>query len=393
MKRVNLYLISAALLTGFLTSCNDMENFDNNVFVDNTIKVNSIFLKGSNDSEQRSFKVAIAKQELIAQGVTFPIYLDVIINSESDGSFRSAQALKQSIEQHLDLEPEVVIPAGSVQSSEITIVFENLLSLDRDQKYVLPVTVDNANIGILQSARTIYYVFKGAALINTVANMTKNCVYFKWKNPEPLNNLRKVSMEALIRPHEFRALNTVMGIEGSFLLRIGDVGIEPNRLQAPGIDGKSVKGPLIEADVWTHLAVTYDADAKTCIVYVNGEEFVRNENTQAGIEGDGGTVHIGAPFADTPEQSPYSFRIGYSYNDDRYLCGEISECRIWNKVLTPEQINEKDHFYAVDPSSEGLIAYWKFDEGVGGAIKDYTQNGNDGTALTDLEWVEVELGK
>ena len=35
MKRVNLYLISAALLTGFLTSCNDMENFDNNVFVDN----------------------------------------------------------------------------------------------------------------------------------------------------------------------------------------------------------------------------------------------------------------------------------------------------------------------------------------------------------------------
>ena len=163
-------------------------------------------------------------------------------------------------------------------------------------------------------------------------------------------------MEALIRPHEFRALNTVMGIEGSFLLRIGDVGIEPNRLQAPGIDGKSVKGPLIEADVWTHLAVTYDADAKTCIVYVNGEEFVRNENKQAGIEGDGGTVQIGAPFADTPEQSPYSFRIGYSYNDDRYLCGEISECRIWNKVLTPEQINEKDHFYAVDPSSEGLIA-------------------------------------
>lgn len=36
------------------------------------------------------------------------------------------------------------------------------------------------------------------------------------ENPEPLNNLRKVSMEALIRPHEFRALNTVMGIEGSF---------------------------------------------------------------------------------------------------------------------------------------------------------------------------------
>ena len=36
--------------------------------------------------EQAKEQLAIAKQELIAQGVTFPIYLDVIINSESDGS-------------------------------------------------------------------------------------------------------------------------------------------------------------------------------------------------------------------------------------------------------------------------------------------------------------------
>ena len=39
-------------------------------------------------------QLAIAKQELIAQGVTFPIYLDVIINSESDGSFRKCASFK-----------------------------------------------------------------------------------------------------------------------------------------------------------------------------------------------------------------------------------------------------------------------------------------------------------
>ncbi|MDO5794003.1 MAG: peptide ABC transporter substrate-binding protein [Turicibacter sp.] len=64
-------------------------------------------------------QLAIAKQELIAQGVTFPIYLDVIINGESDGSFRSAQALKQSIEQHL--EGEVLV--NLIMSSR-----ENLLA-------------------------------------------------------------------------------------------------------------------------------------------------------------------------------------------------------------------------------------------------------------------------
>ncbi len=47
-------------------------------------------------------QLQMAKQELSAQNVSFPIYLDVIVNSESEGSFRSAQALKQSIEEHLD---------------------------------------------------------------------------------------------------------------------------------------------------------------------------------------------------------------------------------------------------------------------------------------------------
>jgi hypothetical protein len=92
MKRVNLYLISAALLTGFLTSCNDMENFDNNVFVDNTIKVNSIFLKGSNDSEQRSFKVAIAKQE--SEDVTIHIAADPsLVSTYNEGYYDQTIAL------------------------------------------------------------------------------------------------------------------------------------------------------------------------------------------------------------------------------------------------------------------------------------------------------------
>ncbi len=47
-------------------------------------------------------QLRVAKEELSAQGVQFPVYLDVIVNGESDGSFRSAQALKQSIEQHLE---------------------------------------------------------------------------------------------------------------------------------------------------------------------------------------------------------------------------------------------------------------------------------------------------
>lgn len=43
----------------------------------------------------------VAKAELIEQGVNFPVYLDVLINGENEMSFRSAQALKNSLETQL----------------------------------------------------------------------------------------------------------------------------------------------------------------------------------------------------------------------------------------------------------------------------------------------------
>jgi len=46
----------------------------------------------------------------------------------------------------------------------------------------------------------------------------------------------------------------------------------------------------------------------------------------------------------------------------------------------------------VDPKSEGLIGYWKFDEGQGSTITDYTENGNNGQANdSDLLWVPVSI--
>lgn len=51
----------------------------------------------------------------------------------------------------------------------------------------------------------------------------------------------------------------------------------------------------------------------------------------------------------------------------------------------------KNHFYLVEPDSEGLVAYWKFDEGTGQTVTDYTGNGNNGMALDPISWVEVAL--
>lgn len=102
------------------------------------------------------------------------------------------------------------------------------------------------------------------------------------------------------------------------------------------------------------------------------------------------SISLGAAHTNESDGSR-CFWIGYSYASDRYLDGKISEVRIWNKTLTAEEINAPAHFYTVDPESEGLVAYWKFDEGAGNTIKDYSVNGNDLTVDSNPGWTKVSL--
>lgn len=81
------------------------------------------------------------------------------------------------------------------------------------------------------------YVLKGAALINTVPDI--DLVYVTWTNPDVANNMNKLTAEALIRVSKFDkiTLTSIMGIEGKFLLRIGDAGIPQNQLQVATSSG------------------------------------------------------------------------------------------------------------------------------------------------------------
>ena len=85
-----------------------------------------------------------------------------------------------------------------------------------------------------------------------------------------------------------------------------------------------------------------------------------------------------------------NFYVGKSYDNNRWFDGEISEARVWNRVLSVEEINAKNHFYKVDAASEGLVAYWKFNEGTGNVITDVT-NGYNLVANSAITWKPVSL--
>ena len=71
----------------------------------------------------------------------------------------------------------------------------------------------------------------------------------------------------------------------------------------------------------------------------------------------------------------------------------IAEARLWNKVLSAEEINAPNHFYKLYPSdiNASLLAYWKFDDAAGKAVKDYSIYANNLSSDHDILWRPVSL--
>ncbi len=377
MKRYNLYMILILVSLILFNSCRSEEDFDNKIYNVASSKVNNLLIKANIVNEERTLQAAIPKPEKNDISITYKADPS-LVDTYNEAYYDNAIILPADFYELP--EPTVTIAVGSVRSNETVIRFININQLNRDLVYVLPVTIASADIDILESARMTYFVFKGAALINVVADIEENYLHInEWKNPDVVNSLSEVTMEALIRCRNYdRLISTVMGIEGRFLIRIGDAGFPSNQIQISTSsgnfpDGDSNKG--LPTDEWIHIALTYNSFDGAMKLYVNG--VVQSETTKFI-----GAVDLGVDGVD-------GFYIGRSYDDGRYLAGEISECRIWNVVRTQEEIANNP--YEVDPESEGLVAYWKCDDGGNNTVKDHTANGNDLTSKSDLKWTPVSL--
>lgn len=393
MKIRKVYLLMAAMTIGVFVACqDDMENFGNKVYTASD-PVSKFLLKPSVKSATKTIRASVAK----------PADADIHLTYKADPSLVStynqayyAEAVLLPQEYYELSGTDAVINKGSVASTEVIVDFKDLNLLSTEQVYVLPVTIAEAtNIDILSSACTNYFVFEGGALINVVADMKKeNYISFPTfmeskASGEVCNNLHNYTLETLIRVHEFSpGIQTVMGIEGYFLIRISDNGLQPNQLQVSTGAFGNLTDPstcLLTANKWTHIALVGDAEAGELRLYIDGQLIITE--TATGIWQD---ISLGKPVKANPwESESRSFYIGYSYSAGRELDGEFSECRIWNIAKTQEEI--ANNVYEVDPESEGLVAYWKFDEGEGKTVRDHTGNGNDGIAASVIAWTPVSL--
>lgn len=378
------------------SSCNNDDPgdtaFDNKVFINQESMTTTLLTKLETQEINVHLNAAMAKAAL------FDIKLHYAATPEKTNTYNEsyyADAVTLH-EKYYDFEKtEDIIHAGGIISEGIDIRFHDLGKLDRDLLYVLPVSIVNSDIEVLNSAKTIYYVFKGAALINVVGDIEASYLWVpKWKDANRLNGLTTLTMEALIRVRNFdRPISTLMGIENHFLIRFGDanypgqIQIASSKKNFPEKDASKV----LPTREWVHVAVTYSSALNDLKIYVNGKL-----QSEGGFPGGAlRAVNLGKSYSlDQESEINRGFWIGHSYANDRYLSGEISECRIWNVVRSQEEIAQ--NIYHVAPDAPGLVAYWKFDEGNGSVVKDYA-SGNDlavyDIANAPMRWTPVELPK
>lgn len=265
----------------------------------------------------------------------------------------------------------LTIKSGQNLSDAINFIVTSSKSLKDGVSYMMPVTIKSSSgLSVLDASKTVYIVIN-KVIVSTVASLKNNYFTVDFsKNPE-LSKMTSLTFETRLLVNNFQAqtpfISSVMGIEETFLIRFGDVSIPNNRMQIAG-GSTATNVPMdFSTGVWYHVAAVYDgAQLK---VYINGQLQATTTASR--------TIDLTNSWAG-------GFHFGYSSNG-RLLDGAISEARIWSRALSPGDI--ANGMCVVDPSTPGLIGYWKFNEGTGKIAHDISGKGHDATANAGVTWI------
>lgn len=276
-----------------------------------------------------------------------------------------------------------VIPTGSNISNAVDVSVLSTEDFVIGRVYVIPVTITHVEgpLEVLDASRTIYLrivrTMQHAAL-NLGVNWGTNCnnsFYYPYQFSENLrHSMQQFTFEMKVRVFDWhpganpisRLCNwqTQMdpcGQEGGFggpnLLRFGEHGTDIDQLQWVHPDGNIVSNTRFALERWYMISCTWDG--QTYRLYVDGV-------LDGTIDGTPGREFVFG-----------GLELGMSwccFSQQRFL-GWISEGRMWTRARSGAEIRES--LCAVDPESNGLLAYWKFNEGEGQTFNDYTGHGYD----------------
>lgn len=266
-----------------------------------------------------------------------------------------------------------VIKTGSASSTGITVRVVSTEDFRDGRTYIIPVTIKSiqgGDMAVLPASKTIY-LRVSRIISHSSLDMTNTYFYGNYYADKEVD-LPNYTYEIKCYINQWHPGSEPISRLCNFgpkdesitnLLRFGENGQDINSLQWVTPGGGLISSTRFNTGQWYTISLTFNGSSY--VMYVNGVK-------DAELAGDKGTkfqrLELGMSWFDsgTPA-SAYPFK-------QRFL-GRIAEIRLWDRSLSANELQVG--ICGVDPETEGLVAYWKLNDGEGAIFNDATGNGFD----------------
>lgn len=269
---------------------------------------------------------------------------------------------------------EVTIKQGEALSTAAQVKVINTDDFIEGATYVIPVTIQQVRgdgSEVIESSRTVFLQISRIISFYSLENNQNASSNYIFPD-DKMVNLTNYTIEFKVYSYNFGNVGNikrVLAIEGkneeeANMFRFGENGSAGGDILQwvlPG--GRCFSSTHFKTNRWYLVSCTYDG--QTFKMYVDGVE-----DAQASGTGKA-----------TPFQR---FELGMSwgnYRTSQFFQGRLCEVRLWNRALTASEISTG--FAGVNARSDGLVAYWKMNEGDGHIFHDATGHGYD------MDWTDT----
>ena len=252
----------------------------------------------------------------------------------------------------------IKIPSGKLSAAPVDItVLPYDESVNESEKYAIPLKITSVEGASLLEASSELVILLDKVIITNILEYIGGATmsYEVQDGDTRTDNLTQWTVEFLIKCKGFGVNKHVLSFNDGnnpntqqLFCRFGNLDHPTNEIQFRVSNGVPIYGnTLFTPNRWYHVAFVYDGT--NLKLYVDGKLDL--------------TVAHGIP-GQAFSWKKFELRPGNP--------GSISEFRIWNKERKQGEI--ENNMYVVNPQSEGLITYWKFNEGEGTTIHDHSVN-------------------
>lgn len=375
--RINSKTILAGMALGalLLTGCNDAEydTLSNQAYILQTNTNANSSLKLTVGAEVATTTVNVRLSDVANVESRYRLVYDTAVVNEYNRLNETPYVSLPQESFSLSSE-ETTIEAGTSVSTPITLTvppYSEALKAS-GKKYAIGFRLENTsgNASVLPSGSKIVYILDQVVIQPVVVldqshyvsqNLVKNYPLTEWTVEMNIN-------KHILYTEVGRGNNQAIFGAGpdEIYIRFGDAPIEGNRLQIKTQGTQMNSLALFNEHTWYHLA--FVCTGTKLYLYVNGQ--LDNSMDLPGKTTNVNSINI---------CSPSTYWLGNAM---------YSEVRFWQRARSQAEI--ANNMYACDPTTPGLITYYKMNEGEGYSFRDASGNGNNaetnGQAVP--EWIQ-----